>query len=305
MKRILKIGSRGSKLAVIQAEFIRDQLVSLSSEIDFEMVIISTTGDRNTTVSLEQLGGEGVFVKELEDALLQGEIDIAVHSLKDMLTTIPEDLRLAAVPERIDSRDVIISKYGKLKELPKGAKIGTGSQRRAVQIHALRPDLEIYGLRGNIDTRIKKAFSDDLDGIIMAAAALVRLDMEDKISEYLSTETFIPAVGQGALGIEIRFEDMDTYKIVSLLNHESTWLCVAAERSFLRAMGGGCRAPIAALGMIENETIRLNGIVSDPEGSHILRARAEGDTMRPEKIGQELAAKMIELGAAPLIEKGQ
>ncbi len=303
MKKYLRIGSRGSKLAVVQAESIRDQLALLYPEIEFEMITVSTTGDQNTTVSLEQLGGEGIFVKELEDALLREEIDIAVHSLKDMLTTIPEGLRLAAVPQRVDPRDVIISKAGKLAELPTGSRIGTGSQRRAVQIHIMRPDLEVCGLRGNIDTRIKKAFSGKLDGIIMAAAALVRLDMKDRITEYLSTEDFVPAVGQGALGIEIRADDADSYEIVVPLNHDSTWQSITAERAFLRALGGGCRAPIAALGSVENGLLRLNGIVSDPKGNTILHANVEGNASNAEEIGEELASNMIKLGANPIIQK--
>ncbi|NQT72906.1 MAG: hydroxymethylbilane synthase [Chloroflexi bacterium] len=305
MKKQLRIGSRGSKLAVIQAKSVRETLASLHPEIEFERVTVMTTGDKNATISLEQLGGEGVFVKELEEALLQKEIDIAVHSLKDMLTTIPEGLRLAVVPQRADPRDVLISSAGILGKLPAGARIGTGSQRRAVQIRALRPDLEICSLRGNIDTRIKKAFSEDLDGIVMAAAALIRLDMEDKITEYLATEEFVPAVGQGALGIEIRAGDEDTFLVVAPLNDLPTWQCVVAERAFLRTLGGGCRAPIAALGAVKKRTIGLHGIVSDPEGNRILRASVIGDTLRPEEIGQALAAKMIALGAAPLIEKGQ
>ncbi len=305
MTEYLRIGSRGSKLAVIQAEYVRDQLVSLNPGVEFEMVTVTTTGDQNTTVSLEQLGGEGVFVKELEEALLKKQIDIAVHSLKDMLTTIPDNLRLAAVPQRVDPRDVLISPGGKLAELPNGAKIGTGSQRRAVQIRALRPDLEICGLRGNINTRINKAFSDDLDGIVMAAAALIRLGMEDKITEYLSIEDFVPAVGQGALGIEIRANDARTYEIVAPLDHQLGCQCVTAERSFLRALGGGCRAPIAALGLVENEQLSLNGIVSDPQGNTILRAGIEGNAFDPERVGTELASKMIDMGAESLIEKGQ
>ncbi|MBT4511761.1 MAG: hydroxymethylbilane synthase [Chloroflexi bacterium] len=305
MTEHLRIGSRGSKLAVIQAEYVRDQLVSLNPGVEFEMVTVTTTGDQNTTVSLEKLGGEGVFVKELEEALLKKQIDIAVHSLKDMLTTIPENLRLAAVPQRVDPRDVIISPAEKLAELPAGAKIGTGSQRRAVQIRALRSDIEICGLRGNIDTRIRKAFSDELDGIVMAAAALIRLGMEDRISEYLSTEDFIPAVGQGALGIEIRANDARTYEIVAPLDHQPSCQCVTAERSFLRALGGGCRAPIAALGIVEDEKLSLNGIVSDPQGNTILHASIEGSASEPERVGRELAAKMIDMGAESLVEKGQ
>jgi len=303
MKKTLRIGSRGSKLAMIQAQSVQEALTALHPGIVFERVKVMTTGDRNTTVSLEQLGGEGVFVKELEEALLQKKIDIAVHSLKDMLTTVPEGLRLAVVPQRADPRDVLISSAGTLADLPKGARIGTGSQRRAVQIRSMRPDLEICGLRGNIDTRIKKAFSEDLDGIVMAAAALVRLDMADKITEYLATEEFVPAVGQGALGIEIRADDADTFLVVAPLNDETTWQCVTAERAFLRSLGGGCRAPIAALGTVENGTIRLNGIVSDPEGNKILRASVEGSALNPEGIGEELASDMIKLGADSLIQK--
>ena len=302
MKKHLRIGTRGSKLAVVQAESVRDQLVSLNPELEFEIVKVSTTGDQNTDISLEQLGGEGVFVKELEDSLLRGEIDLAVHSLKDMLTTIPDGLRLAAVPQRVDPRDVLLSSSGRLSELPPKARIGTGSQRRAVQLMALRSDLEVCGLRGNIDTRIRKAFSSEIDGVVMAAAALIRLDMRDKITEYLSVEDFVPAVGQGALGIEIRANDAHTYEIVIPLNHELSWQCVTAERAFLRAMGGGCRSPIAALGTVENGTLCLNGIVANAGGSKILRSGIEGSASVSEKIGEELAARMIGMGANELIQ---
>ncbi|MFO8101243.1 MAG: hydroxymethylbilane synthase [Dehalococcoidia bacterium] len=302
MRNHLRIGTRGSKLAVVQAESVRDRLVSLHPGIDFEIGKITTTGDRNTDVSLEQLGGEGVFVKELEDALLRDEIDLAVHSLKDMLTTIPDGLRLAAVPQRVDPRDVLLSSAGNIAELPPKARIGTGSQRRAVQIREMRPDVEICDLRGNIDTRIRKAFSGELDGIVMAAAALIRLNMEDRITEYLPAEEFVPAVGQGALGIEIRADDAHTFEIVASLNDELSRRSVTAERAFLRAMGGGCRAPIAALGNIENGNIKLNGIVANPDGSKILRSSVEGDASAPEKLGEELAAGMIDMGARSLIQ---
>ncbi len=301
MKKHLKIGTRASKLAVIQAESVRDRLVLLNPGRSFEIVKVSTTGDRNTDISLEQLGGEGVFVKELEDSLLSEGIDLAVHSLKDMLTTIPYGLRLAAVPARLDPRDVLLSSFGKLAELPPKARIGTGSQRRAVQIREIRPDLEICGLRGNIDTRIRKAFSDQFEGVIMAAAALIRLDMRDKITEYFPVEEFVPAVGQGALGIEIRASDADTFEIAARLNHEPAWQCVMAERAFLRAMGGGCRAPIAALGTIRNGKLSLNGIVANSDGSKILRSGVEGSASVPEKIGEELATKMFDLGASALV----
>ncbi len=301
MKKHLKIGTRASKLAVIQAESVRDRLVLLNPGRSFEIVKVSTTGDRNTDISLEQLGGEGVFVKELEDSLLSEGIDLAVHSLKDMLTTIPYGLRLAAVPARLDPRDVLLSSFGKLAELPPKARIGTGSQRRAVQIREIRPDLEICGLRGNIDTRIRKAFSDQFEGVIMAAAALIRLDMRDKITEYFPVEEFVPAVGQGALGIEIRASDAESFEIAARLNHEPAWQCVMAERAFLRSMGGGCRAPIAALGTIRNGKLSLNGIVANSDGSKILRSGVEGSASVPEKIGEELATKMFDLGASALV----
>ncbi len=301
MKKHLKIGTRASKLAVIQAESVRDRLVLLNPGRSFEIVKVSTTGDRNTDISLEQLGGEGVFVKELEDSLLSEGIDLAVHSLKDMLTTIPYGLRLAAVPARLDPRDVLLSSFGKLADLPMKARIGTGSQRRAVQIREIRPDLEICGLRGNIDTRIRKAFSGQFDGVIMAAAALIRLDMRDKITEYFPVEEFVPAVGQGALGIEIRASDAESFEIAARLNHEPAWQCVMAERAFLRSMGGGCRAPIAALGTIRNGKLSLNGIVANSDGSKILRSGVEGSASVPEKIGEELATKMFDLGASALV----
>ncbi len=301
MVKRLRIGSRGSKLAVLQAESVRNQLMVNHADVECEMVTIATTGDRNTAVSLDQLGGDGVFVKELEEALLGNEIDIAVHSLKDMLTTLPEGLILAAVPPRVDPRDALISPHGKLEDLPPGARIGTGSLRRAVQLRAIRPDLEIGGLRGNIDTRIRKAFSGEFDGIVMAAAALLRLDMEDRITEYLPVTDFVPAVGQGALGIEIRYEDDWLMKMIKPLNDQPSWQSITAERAFLRALGGGCRAPIAALGIIEHGILKLNGIVADTAGKRLMRDSIEGAPEDSEAIGKSLASKMIDLGADELI----
>lgn len=297
------IGSRGSRLALFQSRFVLAELSRIHPEQRFELIEISTTGDLNRDISLEELGGEGVFVKELEDALLQGTIDLAVHSLKDMLTTLPKGLRLAAVLERVDPRDVLISRSGKLAELPAGAKIGTGSERRAVQLRARRPDIELCGLRGNIDTRLKRVAPEGLDGIIMASAALTRLEMEDRITEYLSPTTFVPAVGQGALGIEIRDDDEFLVDLVSPLNHDPTHRAVIAERQFLKAMGGGCRAPIAALGAVRDGTLNLHGIVASPGGREILRAEVAGALSAPEEAGNRLAHEMIGLGATSLIQK--
>ncbi len=304
MKERIIIGTRGSKLAMLQAESVSDRLISLYPAYRFEVATVSTTGDRNTDVSLEQLGGQGVFVKELEEALLRGDIDIAVHSLKDMLTIIPEGLCLAAVPERVDPRDAIISPFGGLRDVPHGARVGTGSPRRGIQIRAMRPDIEISDLRGNIDTRIKKAFLGELDGIVIAAAALIRLGLEKKITEYLPEDAMVPAVGQGALGIETRSGDEDLVALASTVNHEPTWRAVSAERAFLREMGGGCRAPIAALGNIDGRTLRLRGIAASPDGSEILREKMEGSAERAEEVGKEMARILLKAGAASFVERG-
>ncbi|MDY6912759.1 MAG: hydroxymethylbilane synthase, partial [Chloroflexota bacterium] len=200
-----------------------------------------------------------------------------------------------------DPRDVFVSRSGKLSELPVGAKIGTGSQRRAIQIRELRPDIKISGLRGNIETRIRKVSPEGLDGIIMAAAALIRLGMENKITEYLSPPTFVPAVGQGALGIEIRADDAFAAELLAPLNHEPTLQAVIAERCFLKALGGGCRAPIAALGSVANGELQLGGLVAGPEGGEILRAEVIGKSSTPEEVGDRLAREMMGLGAQRLI----
>lgn len=278
-----------------------ERLKALHPGLEFEIVPIATTGDRDHWTSLEKLGGAGVFVKELEEALVAGRIDLAVHSLKDMLTAVPEGLQLAAVPERADPRDALVSRYGSFGALPEGATIGTGSQRRAVQLRALRADLTVRGLRGNIDTRLRKLEAGQYDGIIMAAAALIRLGWQGRIAEYLSPEAFVPAVGQGALGIEIRSDDQRIGGLVAPLNHRPTWDAVTAERAFLRAMGGGCRAPIAAVGTVEDGALRLFGMVADPAGSRILRAEVSGEASLAEELGLALARKMIRLGAEALI----
>ena len=297
------IGSRHSKLAIIQSRSVIAELSRVHPNFEFELIEITTTGDRNRQISLEELGGEGVFIRDLEQALLQKRIDLAVHSAKDMPTKIADGLRLAATPQRVDPRDVIVSRSGKLSELVPGAKIGTGSQRRAIQLHAQRPDLQICGLRGNVDTRLRKVSSGELDGVLLAAAALIRLGMEDRITECLPPDSFVPAVGQGALGIEIRDDDTEVAEIVAFMNHEPTWQSVVAERAFLEALGGGCRAPIAALGNIEAGILRIHGIVANPGGSDILRAEVEGSASEPESVGKLLAQRMIELGAASLVER--
>jgi hydroxymethylbilane synthase len=303
MSRI-NIGTRGSKLAVIQAQWVLTKLREATHGLlDANLVKITTRGDRDSGNALDKFAGQGVFVKELEKALTDGKIDLAVHSLKDLPTEIPHGLFLAATTARIDPRDVLVSRAGKSAELAPGSIIGTGSQRRAVQLHTLRPDLEICGVRGNIDTRLRKVSEGDIDGIIVAAAALMRLGWQDKITEYLPTDYFTPAVGQGALGIEIRAEDKETTSLVSAINHQPTCQSVTAERAFLQALGGGCRAPIAALGIVSDRVLKLSGMVASIDGSRILRATEEGDAHEPEQVGKQLAQKMIGLGALDCISE--
>lgn len=300
-KRIV-VGSRGSKLAIIQSQLVISELAKAHPHLQFELLPITTTGDRRKHTPLEELGGVGVFVKELEDALWKGRIDLAVHSLKDMPTETPQGFRLAAVTERADPRDVLVSSLGKLAGLPPGARIGTGSQRRAVQLLAQRPDLEVRPLRGNVDTRLSKVSSGELDAILLAAAGLVRLGLESTITEYLPPGDFVPAVGQGALGVEIRAEDAETADLLAAISHEPSWLSVTSERAFLKSLGGGCRVPIGALATVEDTRLHLVGMVANPVGGEILHAEVEGNALAPEEAGSRLAEKMIGLGAASLLE---
>jgi hydroxymethylbilane synthase len=299
--REIVIGTRGSKLAVIQAEEVLTKFRQVSPELRAGLVKITTRGDRENTIALDKFAGQGIFVKELEKALLERRIDLAVHSLKDLPTEIPRGLMLSAVTARLDPKDVLVSRGGKLTELGSGSKIGTGSPRRAVQLLALRHDLQVCNIRGNIDTRLKKISDGEFDGVIVAAAALIRLGWEDRITEYLPIEHFTPAVGQGALGIEMRSEDEEMATLLSKINHDITWQAVTAERKFLQALGGGCRAPIAALGTVSAGTLKLTGMVAGADGSQILRAAEEGDSSTSEQIGQSLAQKMLKLGALALI----
>jgi hydroxymethylbilane synthase len=300
MKPIL-IGTRGSKLAVIQAKEIQNHLEEAFPELKTNLVRIQTTGDRNNTIALDEFSGQGVFVKELEKALLDGRIDMAVHSLKDLPTEIPAGTTLAAVTARLNPDDVLISTAGKLTELAAGSNIGTGSPRRAAQLLSLRPDLKVCNTRGNIDTRLRKVSDGEFEGIIVAAAAMIRLGLEDKITEYLPVEHFVPAVGQGTLAIEIRSADKQIAAVVSQINDKPTWQAITAERTFLQALGGGCRAPIAALGTVSGQTLKLIGMVAGPAGTQILRAVEKGAASAHEQIGKNLARKMIELGASSLI----
>jgi hydroxymethylbilane synthase len=301
MRNKVVVGSRGSRLALIQAESVADRIRDMNPQMTVSIRKIVTGGDRDRRSRLDHLEGIGIFVKELEEALLDGRIDLAVHSLKDMPTELPEGFCLAAVTRRLDPRDVLISRSRRLDELETGSRIGTGSLRRAVQIGAYRPDLEVCSIRGNVETRLRRVADGDLDGVILAAASMTRLGLEHRINEYLPPEHFLPAVGQGALMIETRLGDEDTTALVAPINHLPAWQETTAERVFLSTLGGGCRAPIAALGKSKGGTLELEGMSASAGGEKILCAREEGDSASPEDVGARLAHKLLNMGASEFI----
>lgn len=294
----LKIGTRGSALAVTQSEWIKKMIVSRHPGITVELVRIRTKGDKIVDSPLSKIGGKGLFVKEIEDALLRKEVDLAVHSIKDVPAELPDGLCLPVFPEREDPRDVFISKeYASLSDLPEGASIGTGSLRRSSQLIHIRPDLHVVQLRGNVDTRLKKLESGAMQAIILAAAGMNRLGLSAQITEHLSTEALLPAIGQGALGLEVRKDDDRTLEILSFLNHRPTEIAVLAERSFLKRLEGGCQVPIAGFGIVEGGDIILRGMVAELDGSRIIRDEIRGPDTKAEELGLALAERLLESGA--------
>ena len=306
MSRSLVIGSRGSKLALWQAEQAKSRLLALNPEIEVRIEIIKTTGDVKTD-PLSVIGGKGVFTKELEDALLAGRIDLAVHSLKDLPTVLPDGLTISAICERDDPRDALVvredlkARSGSILNLPEKAVIGTSSQRRVAQLRALRGDVVVKDVRGNVDTRLKKLDDGQYDALILAAAGLRRLDLHDRIDAVIAPEEMVPAVGQGAIAIETRADDAFTIETTGQLDHHETRLCCLAERAFLRGLGGGCQFPIAGHAIIEDEQLRLDGLVATPDGSKILRDQLSGPAKETEDLGSFLAAHLINLGADSLL----
>jgi hydroxymethylbilane synthase len=302
MSRQLVIGSRGSKLALWQAEQARDRLAGFDVRIE----VIKTTGDVKSD-PLSVIGGKGVFTKELEDALLDGRIDIAVHSLKDLPTILPEGLSITAICEREDPRDALVLAAGSefdataLGNLPRGAVVGTSSQRRLAQLRCWRDDLVIRDLRGNVDTRIRKLDEGQYDAVILASAGLVRLGLQDRISLRIPIEHMLPAVGQGAIAIETRTDDEFAVEATRRLDHRETRLACLAERAFLRGLGGGCQLPIAAHARLEGDLLKLDGLVARTDGSKKLQDSLSGSPNEVEDIGASLAARLIERGAASLI----
>ncbi|HEX5080798.1 MAG TPA: hydroxymethylbilane synthase, partial [Blastocatellia bacterium] len=310
----LIIGSRGSKLALWQSNWVKDQLEKVYEGLVVTIEVVKTTGDKLTEASLAQIGGKGVFTKEIEDALLERRVDLAVHSLKDLPTTLPDGLHIAAVTEREDVRDALIvsedlRKYiiNSIEDLPRNARVGTSSLRRASQLRHARPDLEILELRGNIDTRLRKLYEGEYDAIILASAGLKRLGFEHAIASYLSTMEMLTAVGQGALGIEARVDDQRVNMLLEVLNHQPTRYATEAERAVLRSLGGGCAVPIAAHAQFKKNRVSqrlvVEALVADVEGRNMIRRQIAGHAQDAEQLGSKLADMLIEAGARDLLPR--
>jgi hydroxymethylbilane synthase len=300
----LIIGSRGSELALWQTYFVKAKLESLFPDINLEIKIIKTTGDKLLDVALAKIGDKGLFTKQIESALLSREIDLAVHSLKDLQTVQPEGLCIGAVSKRETPNDVLISKkYASIDELPKGAKVATGSLRRKSQLLHYRPNLQIFEIRGNVPTRLKKFEESDLDAMILAYAGVHRLNLDAHIAQIIPFEIMLPAVGQGAMAVEIRNDDAELKEFLQILNDTETETCVTAERAFLRTLEGGCQVPIGANATIGNNEIYLEGMVGNLNGSINWREKIVGVVGDAEGLGKSLAQSLIAKGANELLEK--
>jgi len=301
MRKII-VGTRQSALALTQTEWVIRQLKSFGLPFEFEIKKIVTKGDKILDVTLSKVGGKGLFVKEIEQALLDKEIDMAVHSMKDMPAVLLEGLTIGCVPKRVDVRDVLISRNGQtLEELPQGAIIGTSSLRRSAQILAYRPDLQIKWIRGNIDTRMRKLQEEEYDAIILAAAGLERMEWKGQVTQYLPVEISLPAVGQGALGIECREDDEELLELLSHLNHPETNTSIKAERVFLNTLEGSCQIPIGAYAITDNDQISLTGLVASPDGGVILKDHVQGSD--PNQLGLTLGGQLKEKGAKDILDQ--
>lgn len=304
MDNRLIIGTRGSKLALWQANWVKSEIEKKNSSIKVELKIIKTRGDKILDVPLAMVGGKGLFVKEIEDALLNGKIDLAVHSMKDMPAEIPDGLYIGAIPERENPRDVLISTKGTpFSGLSSGARVGTSSLRRSAQLLYAHPELKIVPLRGNLDTRLRKLEANDMDAIILAAAGVKRLGLANRITEYINTDIMLPAVGQGALCIEIRENDPSTELLISALEHGISRTAVLGERAFSNHLEGGCQVPIAAHGTVQNNRFFLCGLVADIDGKELIRESLDGPEKSSEEIGIELAERLLSRGAQRILDK--
>lgn len=303
MKDRIAIGTRGSRLALAQTEQIVEALRKFTAELRYEIVTIRTRGDEMDDVGRSAVEGKRLFTREIEESLIRGEIDIAVHSMKDLTAELPRGLTIAAVPPRADPRDALISRSNAtFQQLPKGARVGTSSPRRRAQLLAARRDLEILEMHGNVDTRLRKLARGDYDAVVLAAAGLVRLGLEGHATEFLPTDVMLPAVGQGALAIQCREDDDAVRDLVSHVDDKQTRRAIDAERSFARRLGASCRLPIAAYAKIESANLTIDGMVADPSGHTVIRDRIVSDYADPERIGEELAEALLSQGAASLLE---
>jgi hydroxymethylbilane synthase len=301
---VLRIATRKSALALWQAEHVATLLKRAHAELAVELLPMSTQGDRIQDRSLAAIGGKGLFIKELEVALEDGRADLAVHSMKDVPAELPASLVIAALLARADPRDALLCRRGTaLADLPTGARLGTSSLRRQAQVLAARPDLRIEPLRGNVDTRLRRLEGGELDAIVLACAGLARLGFESRISARLGPDTMLPAVGQGAIGIECRIDDTRVRGLLRALDDAPTRIALAAERAFAHRLGGSCQSPIAALARIEEDRLTLEGLVAEPDGSRVLREASSGASAHAEELGEELAERLLRSGARELLER--
>jgi len=305
MKDKLVLATRKSKLALAQSNWVKSCIQEVRPGVSVSLLEVTTKGDKILDVPLAKVGGKGLFVKEIEEAMLQGRADLAVHSLKDVPTEIPEGLEVSVFPRREDYRDAFISnKYEKIEDLPEGATIGTSSLRRMAQLRKVRPDLRIESLRGNLDTRLKKLDDGQFDAIILAAAGLNRLGLSARIASLIPVDVMLPAIGQGCLGIEFRTEDRETADILSSLHHDKTALCVNSERAFLERLQGGCQVPIGALANLsDDETLTLTGLVADEQGKRIIRQSLTGPASQGRELGMKLGDVILDAGGREILEE--
>ena len=304
MRKLIKIGTRASLLAVTQSTWVKDQIEQQYPGTTVELVKITTKGDKILDVPLAKVGGKGLFVKEIEDALLDGRVDLAVHSMKDVPTDLPDGLHVAIVPAREIPQDAFISvKYKTVDDLPDGAVIGTSSLRRKAQLACLRPDLNIRDLRGNLDTRLRKLDEGEYDAIILAGTGLNRLGMQERITTLFTPEQMLPAIGQGSLGIELRIADTELLDGMQFLHDNTTATAVAAERAFLLRLEGGCQVPIGAFAVVDGDTVSLTGLIADVDGKVILKEQLSGPSNTVEEIGRTLADTLLAAGGKAILDE--
>lgn len=303
-RRSLVLGTRGSRLAIWQAEWVQAKLRDIAPDVTVTLRRIKTSGDKILDVPLAKIGGKGLFVKEIEEALLQGEIDLAVHSMKDVPTALPDGLEILCMPAREDPRDALISRDARvLDQLPRGARVGTSSLRRQAQLLHRRPDLTIGMLRGNLDTRLRKLRDGEFDAVVLAAAGLRRMGWAEQITEYVPPEVSLPAIGQGALGLEGRRDDLFVRGVVAALDHPPTRMAVTAERALLERLEGGCQVPIAAHATLSGERLHLDGLVASVDGRRLVRDSVEGAASSARELGLRLAEQLLRQGGEAILKE--